>query len=194
VIIDNTTFQDNEADQIDLDYTNTYISNSRFINTKVGDNNGDGLDISGTKAIVKRSSFNGFDDKGISVGEGSHLLVLESTLQENNIGVAVKDKSKLYLVDVALNLNKNDVAAYMKKKIFGGGKVFFQGNIGLNNGMKIILDEKSSIYQFRSLNYTDEKSPEKILQSISNIFENIGLVEKKLLKLTPNFIYEASRE
>ena len=194
VIIDNTRFQDNEADQIDLDYTHTYILNSRFVNTKEGDNNGDGLDISGSKAIVTGSSFTGFNDKGISVGENSQLLILDSKIDENIIGIAVKDKSDIYLVGVNFNLNKNDIAAYMKKAIFGGGNVFLQNNINVNKAKKVILDKNSLIYQFRPPKFLEGQLPKEILSRISNIFENFELVEKQQIKLIPNYVYEASGE
>jgi len=194
VIIDNTKFQDNEADQIDLDYTRAYILNSQFMNTKKGDNNGDGLDISGSKAVVTTSSFNGFTDKGISVGENSQLLMLDSKIEENIIGVAVKDKSEIYLVDVNFNLNKNDIAAYMKKAIFGGGTAYLQNDINRNKKLKVLLDGNSLIYQFRSLKTLVGQSPEETLSRISNIFENLGLVEKQQIELKPNYVYEASGE
>ena len=82
VVIDKTLFKDNYADQIDLDYTNALISNVQFLNTKGGDSNGDGLDISGSRVIVSSTTFDGFRDKGISVGESSKIFVYDSNLSE----------------------------------------------------------------------------------------------------------------
>ena len=164
------------------------------MNTKEGDNNGDGLDISGSKAIVTGSSFTGFNDKGISVGENSQLLILDSKIDENIIGIAVKDKSDIYLVGVNFNLNKNDIAAYMKKAIFGGGNDFLQNNINVNKAKKVILDKNSLIYQFRPPKFLEGQLPKEILSRISNIFENFELVEKQQIKLIPNYVYEASGE
>ena len=61
-------------------------SNVQFLNTKGGDSNGDELDIGGSRVVVSSTTFNGFRDKGISVGESSKIFVYDSNLSGNLLG------------------------------------------------------------------------------------------------------------
>ena len=121
VLIENTLFQDNFADQVDLDSSNGRVINSQFFNKQKTSLNGDGIDTSGSDVLISNSIFTGFNDKGISSGERSNVIIHKCKLHNNNIGVAVKDLSRAFFVDVDFNNNYKDVAAYRKKHVFGGG-------------------------------------------------------------------------
>ena len=171
-VINETLFKDNYADQIDLDYTNALISNVQFLNTKGGDSNGDGLDVSGSRVIVSSTTFNGFRDKGISVGESSKIFVYDSNLSGNLLGAAVKDRSIAYFTRVDFSNNETDIAAYMKKSIFGGSNVVLDGDLPSFDLISLSADEKSSF------NYTNQGFDEILevpisLNGIKNMFEEL---------------------
>ena len=98
VILDNNIFKNNFADQVDLDYSNGIVKNSKFLYTKESNPDGDGLDISGSQVYVSANIFNGFGDKGVSIGEESQVFVFNNIIRKNNIGSAVKDLSRAYFL------------------------------------------------------------------------------------------------
>ena len=123
VEINKSEFFANFADQIDLDFTNAVINNSLFTSSDE-DLNGDGLDLSGSKAIVKNSSFYNFADKGISVGENTKIYVSNNFFKNNRSAVTGKDESKLYFYQNNYSDNLIDIEAYVKKPIFNAPTLF----------------------------------------------------------------------
>lgn len=127
VSIEDSVFMNNAADQVDLDITTGVVERSIFEKTHhTGDANGDGLDVSGSLIRVVGSSFTGFDDKGMSVGEESVVWVRDNILSTNTLGIAVKDNSKAYIDHNTFFGNIRDIDAYQKKPVFGGSHVFIR--------------------------------------------------------------------
>ena len=88
---------------------NVYIKNS----------GGDCLDVSFGHYVLKEILVENCTDKGISIGEMSNMKIDDATLISNNIGIAVKDSSKL-LINNILEEKNNSIclALYKKKKSF----------------------------------------------------------------------------
>ena len=117
ITIDNAEFVNAPADAIDVDIsTNVKIRNSKFINSK-----NDAIDFMESEALVDSSFIFGSKDKGLSIGESSNILLYNSLLEKNNIGIAVKDKSKAKVLHVGLKDNKIQLSAYRKNWQYGGG-------------------------------------------------------------------------
>ncbi len=154
VLITNCTFTDNFADQIDLDYCDGSVTKSRFMIKNILDNNGDGLDISGSQIVVKECVFSGFKDKGISVGEHSNILITHSSFQGNQNGIAVKDLSHAFFVENTFTDNSVDINMYQKKGIYGGGGIAF---FPLSEKQPTYsVDKKSSFREFPGDKMVDE--------------------------------------
>ncbi|MEK6984223.1 MAG: right-handed parallel beta-helix repeat-containing protein [Nanoarchaeota archaeon] len=147
LIIENSHFYGNSADQADLDFVNGIVKNSEFNGNGELDSNGDGLDLSGSNMIVKDSNFVNLLDKGISVGESTKLIVYKNSLSNNNLGIAVKDSSVAYLMDNNFRNNKVAVTAYQKKELFGGSTAYVYGNSFNLNQKDFEQDNQSKIYQ-----------------------------------------------
>ena len=120
VVIANSEFFDNYGDQIDLDFCSGSVSGSLFRSSKrVSDLvETDGLDLSGSTIEVFDSSFYGFSDKGLSVGEESNVWINENEIRNNKFGIAVKDGSNARLANNTFSDNLEDVAQYVKKPFF----------------------------------------------------------------------------
>ena len=190
VIIDNTIFQDNFADQIDLDYTSALVTNSQFLNTKGGDLNGDGLDISGSKVVVTKTSFTGFNDKGISVGESSDILVMNSKLHNNRNGAAVKDRSNGYFIDVDYQENVYDIASYMKKRIFGGANVVVQ-DLTLNDKLlSLDFDNKSKLFVMTQKPANDVWGLAKQTVNFDALFVTLGKTPTQTVRIPATYVEE----
>ena len=145
VLIENSKFYDNTADQMDLDFAHGVVKNSEFSGKGELDSNGDGLDLSGSRLIVKNNIFTNLMDKGISIGEDTQALVYKNNILNNNLGSAVKDLSKGYFIDNTFKNNKIAVAAYQKKQLFGGGFAYVYKNSFLSNQKDFEQDDPSEI-------------------------------------------------
>ncbi|MDX2470398.1 MAG: right-handed parallel beta-helix repeat-containing protein [SAR324 cluster bacterium] len=141
IFLKNNIFKNNFADQIDLDYCNGFVLDSSFLYEQEGDNNGDGLDISGSQIYASGNLYKNFNDKGISVGEKSNIFIINNRFESNRLGSAVKDLSNAYYLNNKYSKNLKDIQAYQKKKIFGGGNVFLDPKVATNIRMR--LDKKS---------------------------------------------------
>jgi parallel beta-helix repeat protein len=120
VIIKNSIFQNNTADQIDLDYSDGEVVNNIFNFTKQNSQDfiTDGLDISGSKVLIVNNSFKNMTDKGISIGEQANVILFNNKIFRNNNGIAVKDGSKMCFVSNEIFNNKIDINSYIKKKMY----------------------------------------------------------------------------
>lgn len=147
--IKNSTFYDNLADQIDLDFCSGLIDNCYF-SCSDGDINGDGLDLSGSTININNSYFNKFKDKGLSVGEKSVVTVMNSSFNHNNNAISIKDLSRVTVLNNYFKDNQVVFNLYMKKRIFGGGTLNLEDNIFKNNYRKIKRDSLSEVYDIRN--------------------------------------------
>tara|TARA_B100000686_G_scaffold354574_1_gene465531 strand:- start:5926 stop:8541 length:2616 start_codon:yes stop_codon:yes gene_type:complete len=143
VRIANSKFVKNFSDQIDCDFCVGVFKNNFFFG---GENsNGDGLDLSGSFIKVIRNQFETLNDKGISVGENTRVLLYKNKIVGSGIGAAVKDLSRAYLIENLFERNKKAVSVYRKKPIFGGGRVYFLKNRFRNNVTVGLIDKHSSL-------------------------------------------------
>ena len=146
VYLKNNIFKNNYADQIDLDYCVGVVRDSSFLYEIKRDKNGDGLDISGSKIYASGNLFSKFNDKGISVGEKSHIFITNNHFKQNNVGSAVKDFSNAYYLYNHFSQNLRDIQVYQKKKIYGGGRIYLKK--GEKKTLKTSLDKRSKALFF----------------------------------------------
>lgn len=149
VTISNCEFRDNAADQVDLDLCQGVVQDSQFLIDSRQDANGDGLDLSGSTLTVKNCLFQGFPDKGMSIGEQSKIECRGNRYLHNRTGVAVKDSSHAFLEGNQLRGNQIDVDAFQKKAIFSGGTVWMSETP--NPDLTIFLGPKSKAFAASSL-------------------------------------------
>ena len=110
VAIRNNLFQNNSADQVDLDFVYGNVSNNIF--DFIGSHEGkltDGLDISGSVLNINNNVMQNMSDKGLSIGEKSQANIFENVIKENNIGIALKDESKICLKLNSVLENSDDL-------------------------------------------------------------------------------------
>ena len=148
IIIASSNFIDNVVDQVDIDNSNAFISDSYF-QTTLNHHNSDGIDFSGSNAIISNSSFIGFADKGISVGEKSTVYAFDNKVTNNRIGIASKDSSVVFSENNKFLDNDIDFAAYMKKAHFGASRVLIQkSDINPKNSLRLTSGRYSGYYTF----------------------------------------------
>jgi hypothetical protein len=116
------------SDAMDLDFVSGEVRDSLFLR-----NAGDGLDLSGATVVVAGNRFEGMGDKGISVGEDSHPVIVNNLVRGNVIGISTKDLSHPRVAWTTFVDNETAIEAKRKKPMFGGGSgefvnVVFSGN------------------------------------------------------------------
>lgn len=134
VKIVNSSFFNNYADQIDLDYSDGFVFNSNFFydNIITQDIITDGLDISGSNVFIYMNQFYNMTDKGISIGEKSNAYVTSNIFKNNNSAIVAKDDSRLCLKNNKYTNNKYDLDGYIKKKMYNKPKIYYVENSDLN--------------------------------------------------------------
>ena len=138
-------FTGNRDDQVDLEYFDGLVRDSRFESAPTGDTNGDGLDLRGSRVVVVNNVLTGAADKAASVGEQSEALFVSNHFGDSAIGVAVKDLSTAYLYHNRFEANRRDVRAYLKKPFFGGGRVVFVGAGPREADLSVDIDQRSTL-------------------------------------------------
>ena len=169
--ITDSSFTGNRDDQVDFEYFDGLVRNSRFESALTGDPNGDGLDLHGSRVVVINNELTGAADKAASVGEESEVLFVSNRLGHSAIGVAVKDLSTAYLYDNRFEENRRDVRAYLKKPYFGGGRVVFAGAGPRQSGLSVDVNDRSTLTRMLAgaVERLDPTSirPERVVESLS---------------------------
>ncbi|MCB9185076.1 MAG: right-handed parallel beta-helix repeat-containing protein [Flavobacteriales bacterium] len=137
-------FEDGFADLVDLDRCIGSVSGCVFRSGRA-DANGDGLDVSGARVRVVGCAFERMMDKGISVGEASQLLVMDSRFEGNRLALASKDLSVAYVSGNTFRDNGIVFGAYRKKPIYGGARVMRYANAYEGNTRDQEVDDLSAV-------------------------------------------------
>jgi hypothetical protein len=144
VKIKNSIFEDAFRDAMDWDLVDGEITDSVFKNS-----GNDGLDISMGTVRVTNSRFEKSKDKCISAGEGTKTTVTNSKFYRCNIGIAVKDRSKVKLTNNLFSENNIAYSSYRKKwRWKSGGEGILRENQFLNSVQTDIKGDKHSKVSF----------------------------------------------
>ncbi len=123
--LNNCSFEYNKADQVDLDFCWAKVESCSFSPSQL-DPNGDGLDVSGSHASVSHCKFQGFVDKGVSVGENSTICLLSNSFYNNRSAITIKDQSEAYAWENKFSNNEFDYSLFIKKMIFNKPVLFME--------------------------------------------------------------------
>ncbi|MBK8226854.1 MAG: right-handed parallel beta-helix repeat-containing protein [Flavobacteriales bacterium] len=137
-------FENGHADLLDLDRCTGVVDRSVFRNG-LADANGDGLDVSASRILVTGCTFSNLKDKGISVGEASQVLAMDSRFDGNAAALVSKDLSVAFASGNRFTGNGVAFAAYRKKPIYGGARLVRYTNVLEANARDEQADEQSAI-------------------------------------------------
>lgn len=108
------TVDNTYSDGFDADFCTGTVSNSTFSNT-----GNDCIDFSGSSFKIDNCIIINSGDKGISGGEGSNVEVLNCTINGAQIAVASKDKSKVVVKNIRIDVAHTAYSVYRKKVEYG---------------------------------------------------------------------------
>ena len=112
-------FDDVSSDALDGDFVRGLIKDCRF--ERIG---GDAIDVSGSDVSVEEVRAQSVFDKALSAGEGSSVVISNSSFQQVSYAIASKDLSIVKASKIKVrNAKKSVLAAYQKKEVFGPAKI-----------------------------------------------------------------------
>ncbi|MDC1211533.1 hypothetical protein N8Z67_00560 [Amylibacter sp.] len=106
------------ADAIDADFSDLIFNNLNVLGA-----GNDCVDFSAGTYQLINSKFQNCGDKGLSAGEGSNVVLVNSEIRNSLIGIAAKDGSKIAAKEVEFFDVDVCLAAYKKKQEYGTGRI-----------------------------------------------------------------------
>jgi len=119
-LITDSAFMTSRFDALDSDFCTGSILRTRFEQS-----GNDAIDVSGSSVTIDGVRIRRTGDKGLSMGENSHVLCGEFSVSSAALAIAIKDKSILEAMTINVSDCENGVAVYQKKSEFGpaSGKI-----------------------------------------------------------------------
>jgi len=140
--LENIQIKNSFMDGIDIDMSTQVV----IKNVTIDEPGNDGIDLMESDAIISEAKIYKAIDKAISVGENSFLILNNSLLSENNIGIATKDKSFSFVNSSNFIGNKLSVSNYKKNWQYADGGVSMINSSKLSNKDNISVDKHSTIH------------------------------------------------
>ena len=134
ILMRNCLVTDSASDAIDIDFGTGEVRDSQFINIR-----GDGVDMSGSTLVVAGNRFENIGDKGTSVGENSHPIIVNNLYRGCQIGISSKDLSDTKVAYSTFVDNVVAIEVKRKKAWYGAGSGEFVNNVFAGN--QVLLEE-----------------------------------------------------
>lgn len=146
--LDKCRIENAMSDGFDADFCSGIVTNSAFFNT-----GNDCIDFSGSEITISKCEIKNAGDKGISGGEGSHLIVENCSITEATIAIASKDNSEVFVRNITISEANYSFAVYRKKPEYAPAKLIVESVISneynhlsmLEKGSKLIYLSKTYI-------------------------------------------------
>jgi len=137
-----TLFENTFSDAFDSDFSNGEIRDCTFQNVQ-----GDAVDVSGTFAKLSSLVILNVGDKGLSIGENSHVQADNIKMDGMGIGIASKDLSTIEIRDSEIqNARFAGLAAYIKKPVYGPAVIAAE-NVRILNSAQLYVAQVGSTIQ-----------------------------------------------
>ncbi len=154
----NLSFENVNADALDIDYSRGKIENISFINCK-----NDALDLSNSTIEIKNYKAQNIGDKALSVGENSYLNGEDVIIEKSFMGLAAKDSSEVDLNNLVISNSDIGLASYIKKSEYNSSTISINKLSTNNNSREFFFEEGSKV----TINGEDNENFE------INVFEKI---------------------
>jgi len=130
------------ADGLDVDKCTGLIVNCS--GTACGN---DALDVMASRLKIEQCLFEQSGDKGISVGENSQLLVSNCKLRNNEIGLEIKDSSRVAVLSTLFEANHLGLSSYQKKWAYrrGGDSLLVDCEMILSKAADLSVQKRSVV-------------------------------------------------
>lgn len=157
-LVENAVFDNIYSDAFDSDFSTGQVIGSTF--TNIGN---DAIDFSGSEIVIRNTIIIKANDKGISGGEESHLIVSNVIIQKANIGIASKDLSVVEVVDSEISDCNYGLVLLQKKPEYGPASMIISNT-------KIIKPKVAFLIEKGSVIHMDGKLIKGSVKNVADLF------------------------
>ncbi|MEO6597056.1 MAG: CotH kinase family protein [Planctomycetota bacterium] len=141
VVFDRITLDAAVSDALDCDISTVIVRHSAFPRS-----GNDGIDLMTTHALIEDCTFEGNQDKGISIGEGSYMVALRCVFDGCNKALEAKDGSMASAANCDVRHCKKALSAYQKNwRYHSGGHLTMNKSVVLDNDSMPTADRWSRV-------------------------------------------------
>ena len=136
----------------------------------------DGLDVMGGQVRVVSSSMSDAGDKGLSVGEGADVWVIDCQMRSCTTGMEIKDSSRVVAVKTDFVDCETGVRAYRKKWSyrFGGRGVLIDCRFESDEPYDLRVKKYSRVWLADTDAMWPDRGKERVQSFRLNLFERLG--------------------
>ncbi len=138
--VDNCSFEYTFGDAFDSDFCTGELTHTTF--TNIGN---DAIDFSGSKIKIGYCTMKDVNDKGISGGEDSHLMVDHVDIDRASIGVASKDLSNVEVDNSRIKDCNYGLVLLQKKPEYGPATMILNKTQITNPKTQMLIEKGSSV-------------------------------------------------
>lgn len=165
IFLENIKIHNSFGDAIDID-----MSREIFLkNIDIKESKNDAVDLMESSVVIEDSNLFGSKDKAISVGENSLLTVRNSSLINNDVGIATKDGSSTIIDNLKFENNKFHIKNYKKNWRYGDG------------GLTIVNDSEFDVVENDNDNYIDLNYEKIEIDKFSSLLIENSSYEGKII-------------
>ena len=135
--IEHCLFENVLSDAFDSDFSNGTVSHTVF--NKIGN---DGIDGSGSDIQIAYCKFHYIQDKAVSSGEKSNFTLVNSRIDNSEIGLVSKDNSTLKVSQTHIENVRLLAAIFQKKPEYGPAQIKIDSDL---NDTHYLIEEGSTI-------------------------------------------------
>ncbi|MCA9000351.1 MAG: CotH kinase family protein [Planctomycetes bacterium] len=129
------------SDALDADISTVVVEDCVFVQS-----GGDAVDLMTTEATIVGTILDGSTDKGISSGENSRVLVIDTLFHDCEIGIQAKDRSQVSVFNSDFVACRMAIDAYKKNYQYGGGGfAYVHKSRFLSNELPLRADANSKL-------------------------------------------------
>ena len=131
-----------QSDAFDSDFSEGKVLETKF--TNIGN---DAIDFSGSQIVIKDVEINNANDKGISGGENSTLLVENTTIKAAGIGLASKDLSIIEVNNCIITDCNYGIVLLQKKPEYGPSTLILNNTLLRNSKTRSLIELGSIVIE-----------------------------------------------
>jgi hypothetical protein len=139
-LFENSTISNTFSDAFDADFSNGTIRNSKIINS-----GNDGVDISGSHITIENTQFINIEDKALSAGENSAMIIDSISIDGASLAIVAKDLSSVKISNSSIVNSQVVYCAFQKKKEFGPSSITAEKVEYSNFKEENLIEEKSRL-------------------------------------------------
>ena len=141
-ILKNSIFDYIYSDAFDSDFSTGKVIDTKFTNT-----GNDAIDFSGSQILIQGVEINNANDKGISGGENSQLIVENTTITSSGIGLASKDLSVVQADNCTISHCNYGIVLLQKKPEYGPSTLILNNTQLLNSKNRFLIEQGSIVIE-----------------------------------------------